>query len=411
MKNILWLAPESIIPPKHGGSLRSYNLIAGLSQYCHIKTLVPQNAESVREVIDQYQLSKSIEWIPVQKNPAYLFETFSEKIKMYFRNWRHSKYIKQWNGVFRDWFFAPLVTWYPILERISKNFTPEYVIIEHTRHSATLLFARKLWPKAKIIANSHNVESVLLKQNASYDKKTAGNLKKVKDYEVKILSQLDLVWTCSENDLIKYRQIGVNPKKLSVLPNGVDLKNNPFCVKRKLLKKPTILFIGTLCYEPNIQGIQWFYDFVWPLIKSRVPDVQLHLVGLSPTEKILNLADLDNSVSIFPNVPDVKPFLSSSHVGICPLLSGSGTRLKILEAFGAGLPMVSTSIGAEGIWAEDSTHILIADGAIKFAHGVLRLLANSEESNRIRVNARKLAEEKYDWEIIVKTADLDLMQA
>ena len=410
MKNILWLAPESILPPKHGGSLRSYNLIAGLSQCCHIKTLVPQNAESLRKVIDQYQISQSIDWIPVEKHPAYLFRSFSEKIEMHYRNWRHSKNLKLWNGVFRDWYFAPLVTWYPILEQIKKNFTPDYIIIEHTRHAATLLFARKLWPKSKIIANSHNVESVLLRQNARPDRKTAAYLKRVEDYERTTLSRFDLLWTCSDDDLLKYQKICVKPKKLSVLPNGVDLRQFAIPERRELAEKPTILFTGTLCYEPNIQGIQWFYSFVWPLIKSRVPGVRLHLVGLYPTEEILSLANLDKDISIFPNVPDVQPYLSRSHAGICPLLSGSGTRLKILEAFGAGLPMVSTRIGAEGICAENSTHILIADDAIQFVNGVAYLLENPEEAYRMRASARKLAEERYDWEIIVKNAARDLLQ-
>jgi glycosyltransferase involved in cell wall biosynthesis len=410
MKNILWLAPESILPPKHGGSLRSYNLIAGLSQYFHIKTLVPQNAESLREVIDQYQISQSIDWIPVEKHPAYLFRSISEKIKMHYRNWRHSKNLKMWNGVFRDWYFAPLVTWYPILESLSRNFTPQFVVIEHTRHAATLLFARKLWPKAKIIANSHNVESVLLRQNAGQDRKTAAYLKRVEDYERKTLSQFDLLWTCSDDDLLKYQKIGVNPKKPSVLPNGVDLRKFAISERRELAEKPTIIFTGTLCYEPNIQGIQWFYSFVWPLIKSRIPEVQLHLVGLSPAEEVLSLANLDKDIYIFPNVPDVQPYLSRSHVGICPLLSGSGTRLKILEAFAAGLPMVSTRIGVEGICAENSKHILIVDDAIQFANGVVYLLENPEEANKMRASARKLAEERYDWEIIVKNAALDLRQ-
>jgi glycosyltransferase involved in cell wall biosynthesis len=410
MDNILWLAPESILPPKHGGSLRSYNLIAGLSQYFHIKTLVPQNAESLREVIDQYQISQSIDWIPVEKHPAYLFRSISEKIKMHYRNWRHSKNLKMWNGVFRDWYFAPLVTWYPILESLSRNFTPQFVVIEHTRHAATLLFAQKLWPKAKIVANSHNVESVLLRQNARSDRKTADYLNKVKNYEIKILSEFDLVWTCSEDDLLKYQKIGVKPKKLSVLPNGVDLRKFAISERRELAEKPTILFTGTLCYEPNIQGIQWFYSFVWPLIKSRITEVQLHLVGLSPAEEVWNLAKVDKNISISPNVPDVRPYLSRSHVGICPLLSGSGTRLKILEAFGAGVPMVSTRIGAEGLYAEKSTHIVIADDSVSFADAVVGLLENPEEANRLRSNARKLAEEKYDWEIIVKNAALDLRQ-
>ena len=408
MENILWLAPESILPPKHGGSLRSYHLIAGLSRYFHIKALVPLNPEALRDVIDQYQISQSTDWIPVEKHPAYLFRSFSEKIKMHYRNWRHSKNLKMWNGVFRDWYFAPLVTWYPVLEQIKKNFTPEYVIIEHTRHAATLLFARKLWPKAKIVANSHNVESVLIRQNARRDRKTAGSLKRVEDYERKTLSRFDLLWTCSDDDLLKYQKIGVKPKKLSVLPNGVDLSKFVIPERGELAEKPTILFTGTLCYEPNIQGIQWFYSFVWPLIKSRIPEVQLHLVGLSPAEEVWNLAKVDKNISISPNVPDVRPYLSRSHVGICPLLSGSGTRLKILEAFGAGVPMVSTRIGAEGICADNSTHILIANDSVSFADAVVGLLENPEEAKKMRSNARKLAEERYDWEIIVKDAAKEL---
>jgi glycosyltransferase involved in cell wall biosynthesis len=252
------------------------------------------------------------------------------------------------------------------------------------------------------------VESVLIRQNARRDRKTAGSLKRVEDYERKTLSRFDLLWTCSDDDLLKYQKIGVKPKKLSVLPNGVDLSKFVIPERGELAEKPTILFTGTLCYEPNIQGIQWFYSFVWPLIKSRIPEVQLHLVGLSPAEEVWNLAKVDKNISISPNVPDVRPYLSRSHVGICPLLSGSGTRLKILEAFGAGVPMVSTRIGAEGICADNSTHILIANDSVSFADAVVGLLENPEEAKKMRSNARKLAEERYDWEIIVKDAAKEL---
>jgi glycosyltransferase involved in cell wall biosynthesis len=144
-------------------------------------------------------------------------------------------------------------------------------------------------------------------------------------------------------------------------------------------------------HPPNADGIAWFVREVWP----QTPDARLLVVGRDPPESVLRLAS--DRIAVTGAVPDVAPYFARATAVIVPLLSGGGTRLKILEAFAAGRAVVSTSIGAEGLEVSDGRHLLLADGAHAFAEATGRLLADPELRARLAAEARKLVQERYDW--------------
>jgi glycosyltransferase involved in cell wall biosynthesis len=325
--------------------------------------------------------------------------------------WREEQLRRSWEGVCSGWFFGPLITWNGILEQILPATAPDIVMMEHTRHSASLDTVRRLRPEALLVVNSHNVESYLVRQimpESFTVPRRQMMVRRLEDYERELNQRCDVLWSCSLADQERYRQLGITRPACGVVPNGVDTHSTPFMETMPRSGNPQILFTGTLCYEPNINGVHWFHREVWPILKGMVSQVRWQIIGRAPSHSIRELADNDNAINVAADVPSVQPYLNEAHVGICPLFAGSGTRLKILEAFSAGLPMVSTRLGAEGIDAVPFEHILIEDDPANFASAIAWLLRNPWEAHLIRQNARRLAVEKYDWSSITDLASTQL---
>ncbi|TMG60851.1 MAG: glycosyltransferase [Chloroflexi bacterium] len=157
----------------------------------------------------------------------------------------------------------------------------------------------------------------------------------------------------------------------------------------------TILFFGTIAHYPNTDGLIFFLDNVLPLIKRVRPEVRLLVVGPAPPPEILRRAAPD--VIVTGEVPDVRPYLERAKVVVVPLRIGGGTRLKIVEALAMAKPVVSTSLGAEGLDVSDGEDILIADNAPAFADRVAGVLADNALATRLGSAGRRLVERSYDW--------------
>ena len=157
-----------------------------------------------------------------------------------------------------------------------------------------------------------------------------------------------------------------------------------------------LVFVGALDWRPNIDGLKWFASHVFPLVRARRPDCSLTIVGRSPGSEVRRLAG--KNIAVTGTVADVRPYLWQSAVSIVPLRIGGGTRLKIYEAMAARVPVVSTSIGAEGLDVRGGENIAIADSPYEFAQACLDLLANGAERRRIAINAWEMVAACYSWE-------------
>jgi glycosyltransferase involved in cell wall biosynthesis len=152
-------------------------------------------------------------------------------------------------------------------------------------------------------------------------------------------------------------------------------------------------------YKPNIDAALYFIENIFPVVRKRHPDCTVTIVGKTPVDDIKRLAE-EQGVTVHSDVDDVRPYYQKAFVSIVPLRSGGGTRLKILEAMALGTPVVSTSIGCEGLDVENNFNILIADKPNDFAQQITNLLMDSELWNRLSHNGRALVQENYDWEQI-----------
>jgi len=161
-----------------------------------------------------------------------------------------------------------------------------------------------------------------------------------------------------------------------------------------------MLFIGNMGYQPNADAAVYFCHEALPLIRRGVGDAKLWIVGITPGESVRRLDG--NGVFVTGGVPDVVPYYERSRVCVVPLRAGSGTRLKILEAMALGRPVVSTSIGCEGLDVTNGEHILIADDAKQFSDHVVKLLNDRALRSRIVTKAREFVVATYDWDVIAE---------
>ncbi len=179
----------------------------------------------------------------------------------------------------------------------------------------------------------------------------------------------------------------------------------PICVDTDAVKpvSPTptpfrITHIGTMFWPPNIEGILWFWEKVWPQVQAQaqVPDATLTLIGKNPPDQIRTLGGQAN-VDVPGFVEDLGPYLAETAAFIVPLHAAGGMRVKIVDAWCWGLPIISTTIGAEGIDFQEGENILIADTPAGFAQAVIQVLRQTELQDRLRTNGRRWVEEHYDW--------------
>jgi glycosyltransferase involved in cell wall biosynthesis len=165
--------------------------------------------------------------------------------------------------------------------------------------------------------------------------------------------------------------------------------------------------MGTLHYPPNADGIRWFAREVFPLIQEKIADIHLTIAGRNPPPDIRRLGEESGgAIKVTGFVPDLRPYLERSAAMVVPVRAGSGMRVRILEAFARAIPVVTTSVGLEGIDAKPGEDVLVADTAVDFAASVINLLDDQVQQTRLAQNGRMLAESRYDWKVILKKMDV-----
>jgi glycosyltransferase involved in cell wall biosynthesis len=185
---------------------------------------------------------------------------------------------------------------------------------------------------------------------------------------------------------------------IAVVPNGVDVRGYPLLTDQSTTA--TLLMVGSMNYQPNVDGAIFFCQQVFPLIKRQVPDAKLLIVGRDPSSTVQALASDD--VTVTGSVESVIPYYQQALVSVVPLRAGGGTRLKILESMALGRSVVSTTLGCEGLAVTHGENILIADSPTDFAAQTIRLLDDEELRQHLIVNGRRLVETTYDWQAITQ---------
>jgi glycosyltransferase involved in cell wall biosynthesis len=199
----------------------------------------------------------------------------------------------------------------------------------------------------------------------------------------------------SEHDRNTLKQSGPD-LDIAVVPNGVNAAKYHLLTDKPTA--PILLLVGKMNYLPNVDGAIFFCQEIFPLIKQQVPDAKLLIVGQQPKNSVRALAS--NDITVTGYVESVIPYYEQSFLSVVPLRAGGGTRLKILESMALGRPVVSTTLGCEGLAVTPDENILVGDTPADFAAHTIRLLSDAELKQRLVLNGRRLVETKYDWQVI-----------
>lgn len=233
----------------------------------------------------------------------------------------------------------------------------------------------------------------------------------LKTYEGALCREFDAVMAVSEEDRVALRDaMGASSaaaaqaaRDVAVIPITID--GDEVAPVTRAPGADHILHIGTMYWPPNIDGINWFIAEVLPLIRRERPEVVFDCVGARPPQELLDLKQRDPRINVTGYVEDVQPFLQGAGVMIVPLRAGGGMRVKILNALAQGLPIVTTTLGCEGIAVEHGVSALIGDTPEQLARHVLAVLADRELGDRLGRNARALFEARYDYRVALRAMD------
>lgn len=263
------------------------------------------------------------------------------------------------------------------------------------------LFSVANFPHVNVptILDAHNIESDILRGNFKINKIGKKSILNYLDYlknqrfERQSVQEMHGCIAVSDVDLKRLNAMG--SKRTMLLPNCVDL--NYYREQERKKFTPRIVFTGLMNWYPNVDAIDLFCKTAYNRLKEKIPEIEFYIVGRDPTQTILKY-DSINGIKVTGKVADIRQFVADADICIVPLRMGGGTRLKVLEYFAMRKPVISTSIGVEGIDVVHEEHLIIEDDISKFPDKIAELLANKELQEKIVANSYKLVQDKYSWD-------------
>lgn len=387
MKKILVLTPTLPYPPVSGGVIKSNKVIQFLLEHysvsvaCFLKNEDPLYLQEFKAI---FPLQNFIaEELNVTRNAINLIKSNILGIPLnLYRN--KSKTLKEKIKA--------------IIHQHDVVFCDHYVMFQYIPEDY----------KGKIILHEHNCEYLIWKRYAAIEQNIAKKLAllnqayRIKRYEQEICAKAHVV-LAAPNDQEELVKIGADANKfMETYHLGDDSLLQAANIEFSKTKK-SLLYIGTLSWEANIDGLLWFYDKVWPILKKQDSELTLSIIGKHADARLQEMAAKDDDIILTGFVEDVEPYFQQHRVFITPLRFGSGIKVKVVNALYRGIPCVTTSIGAEGLKVKDAEHLFIKDTPEAYAAAIQKLLTDEECWNAIRNNAREIANQYYTWHAVLAT--------
>ncbi|QTN31981.1 glycosyltransferase [Akkermansiaceae bacterium] len=254
----------------------------------------------------------------------------------------------------------------------------------------------------------HNMEAMIWKRLAESSRNPVkrfylkGQFMRFERWERRLSLLFDGVITVSEDDSRYARDRYGLENVLGHVPTGVDAGH--FSPRKEILADSRVIgFLGSMDWLANIQAVRYFVAEIYPRIKAALPDVSFMVIGRNPPKSLIDLAKEDDSITVTGSVEDVRPYLKGCDLMVVPLLTGGGTRIKILEAMAMGVPVVSTKIGAEGLELGAGVHLEIADDAEGFAEITASLLADISRRRSLADAAHERLVRENGWDKVTET--------
>ncbi|MEF3274955.1 MAG: glycosyltransferase family 4 protein [Chloroflexus sp.] len=399
---ILILSPYPPYPPRSGGALRIYYLARALATHHQVTMLT-----FAPDVLAQAAMQPLCDLVDVAvvlgPPPRSLFQRalttlFSPLPDMALRN-------------------ASLSYRAALAELLARQ-QFDVVLAESIEMAPYLWQARA--PGVRLVLDEFNAEYVLQRRAALTDLRRAPHPRaliggiysliqwlKLAVFERRVLQTVDRVLTVSVEDAMALQRL-MPRARLFIVTNGVDCTHfappdSPLPLVNELV------FVGTLDFRPNVDAVLWFVREVWPLIRAQHPTLQFRLIGRRPHPALLTLHQ-QQGVIITGEVADTRPAIAAAAAVVIPMRIGGGSRLKLLEALAMAAPVVSTTLGAEGVpGLRAGEHLLLADTPVAFAQAVDRLITDRLYARRLGQAGRALVCSSYDWSLIAQRLEAALV--
>lgn len=375
----------------NGGMQRCFHLLHQLSRYFKVTAIIHQDLESFEKARSEYPSLNNVEVISTEN-----YKDFTDVYSLLPARMRNALRFRWYSRSVSEKTDSSFLLYFPLLRKLLFKRKYDVVLLENLNTLNAAKLIRRLSPGTKILFDAHNVDSELAAETMQ-GHQNESMVNRIRERESSLYKYADAFIACSNKD--KDTLLKMNDQKIrgGVVPNGVTIHNG-FPIKDD--KSCSLIFCGSLHYPPNAEAMLWFYHDIWPLLVKQLPQLTLTII----TDQVLppqleNLTD-DKSIYISGQVPDVKTFYNKATVAIVPLKSGSGTRLKILEAMSLGVPVVSTSKGAEGLDYTNDRHLIVSDDARGFSEQLISLLNNKTKQAEIIGQALLLVNHKYNWDAI-----------
>jgi glycosyltransferase involved in cell wall biosynthesis len=390
--NVLFLSRWLPYPANNGARLRIYNLLTRLLRQGHQVHLL-----TFYEKGDNLELARQHA------------SEFCTSLETVFYKPFQTKNRQSWLGFLSPQPRSVVTTYLPDMARLVEVCLSFYKIEVVVASEIDMAPYGRVAAKYKIPALLEELELGKIYEQYSYAVNLRSKLRngltwwKLAGYVRKLSRHYQTVTVVSEKE---HKLVGrlANWGEIAILPNGADLQFYQFHPYQPERRANQLIFNGSLSFDLNYEAARFFLNEIFPLVRQQEPGLELLITGkcdnLDPLKLVLGQPGRLEGVKFTGYVEDIRPLITASRACIVPLLRGGGTRLKILEAFALGTPVVATSKGAEGLDAENNHQLLISDDPADFAHSVLRLLNEPALAAQLAFNARLLTEARYNWDWI-----------
>lgn len=382
---ILILSTKLPYPPKDGGAIATLGLAEGLADGGAGVTLLALNTRKHYFPVDELpaRLSNKIRFLAVSINTSP--RPICAVINLLFSR---RPYISE---RFKSKAFRK-----QLVELLSQE---DFDIIQmEGPYLEHLLPEIRKYSSSRVSLRAHNIEHEIWERRAAHTGSLPGRFyfrllaRRIRRLEKAMTRQSDLVVAISERDRLRLETF--NPDAATItIPAGIDLSKyntaQPGAEARPC-------FIGALDWSPNEEGLGWFIDRVLPLLLKELPGTVVHVAGRNAPGELASRLQSTTGIQYYGEVEDALAFMQSAGILIVPLLTGSGIRIKILEGMACGMTVITSTVGAEGIGAEDGRHLLIADRPEEFARNIQHTITNNGLRERVGKEARQLVKEKFD---------------
>lgn len=382
-KQLLVLGSRIPFPTNDGGALACMQLLKILSKD---NNLTYFSFNTRKHFVSDQIIDREFKFCTVISNPLDANPTIWGAIKsvIKFKNYNLSRFSN----------FNSKRKLYELL--IKKEF--DYVVFENIFTSGFLKIITKFNPNASLIYRAHNVEWKIwekLAENHSgirglYLKKLSKSFKKAEEKFIKSVTKIVAI---TESDAMYFKTVNPSANVITI-PVGVEISNEI----HPATDNPTLYHLGSMEWMPNREGLEWFVNDVWPIIQESAPKSELHIAGRKLNKE--DEAFAGQNIHNHGEIEDAQSFIAAHQICIVPIWSGSGLRIKTLEAMAQGKVVVSTQIGADGIDAQPHQDWLIANDAPTFAHSIIQLLNNPEQLKHISENALNYIQKNYSVDIV-----------